>query len=115
MKEIYLCSLQELSKKKSIIKWVDEIKDEIIVFYDKENKVKVFSSICPHFGGELIYDNIENNLKCKWHGWKFETLDVTCINNSIRTKAKKIEFQIDPNPIENYKYKVDNDLIYIIL
>jgi nitrite reductase/ring-hydroxylating ferredoxin subunit len=115
MKKIYLCSLEELSKNKSIIKWVDEIKDEVVVFHDKENKLKVFSSICPHFGGELIYDNIEKNLRCKWHGWKFETSNGTCINNSVRTRAKQIEFKIDPDPITNYKNDVFNKLIYLIL
>jgi nitrite reductase/ring-hydroxylating ferredoxin subunit len=51
MKKILLCSIDEINKKKYFIKFIDEIKDEVIAFIDKEtNQIKLFSSICPHFG-----------------------------------------------------------------
>ena len=38
MKQIYLLDKQELIKKKYFIKFIDDIKDEVIVFIDKNNK-----------------------------------------------------------------------------
>ena len=115
MNRIYLCSLEELVQKRSIIKWIDEIKDEVIIFYDREKKLKIFSSICPHFGGELIYDYKKKFLRCKWHGWKFNTSDGKCINNSMRTRANELKFEIDPHPITNYKSSVSESQVYLIL
>ena len=115
MKKIYICNLKELNQKKSLIKWIDEIKDEVIVFYNSQNELKVFSSVCPHFGGELIFDQKENNLRCKWHGWKFNISNGNCINNITRIKLREIKFEIDPNPIKQYKNHVSENSVYLIL
>ena len=61
--KIFVCSKKEILKKKYINIWVEQWKDEIIVFLDKKDKIKVFSSICPHFGGEIIFDEITNELE----------------------------------------------------
>ena len=71
MQEILICSLNELKVKKYIIKNVDEWKDELIVFGDTKDSIKIFSSICPHFGGEIILHKSNKFLTCKWHAWKF--------------------------------------------
>ena len=50
--------MNELINKSYIIRWVEEWKDELIIFKDcNTDKLKIYSSICPHFGGEIIFDN----------------------------------------------------------
>lgn len=51
-----------------MIKYIDEIKEEVIIFEDVNKKIKIFSSICPHFGGEINFIKSKNKFKCKWHG-----------------------------------------------
>ena len=62
-----------------------ELKDEIIGFIDQETKeIKIFSSICPHFGGEIYFSGADNSLKCKWHGWKFCKNTGKCLTFPIK-------------------------------
>lgn len=65
------CSLTELKSQKKITKFIDELKDEISVFW-MSGKPKAVSTVCPHFGGEFDYDPKHERLRCKWHGWKFD-------------------------------------------
>ena len=55
-----------------------KIRDEVIVFINNE-KIYVKSSICPHFGGPISYNNDEENLYCAWHGLKF-SIEGKCLN-----------------------------------
>ena len=102
-KKLYFCSLDDLKKKKYIVKFFDSINDELIIFIDKYQKVKIFSSICPHFGGEIIYNDIKNLLQCKWHGWKFDKNTGKCLSYPIRSK------------LNEYEFKQENNKIYIIV
>ena len=102
MKKIYLCKLNELVQKEYIIKWIDEIKDEIIIFYDNKKKLKIFSSICPHFGGEIFLDKT-NKLRCKWHDWEFSSETGKCLTYPIRGKLKNYDFEVNPQPLKSYK------------
>ena len=40
------CTLKELKDNQYFIKWIDEWKDELIVFLNKSNKIIIKSSIC---------------------------------------------------------------------
>ena len=61
--KIFFCKVEEINIKGYIIKFLDELKDEIIAFVDKDTKkIKIFSSICPHFGGEIYYSDKDNLL-----------------------------------------------------
>ena len=115
MKKIFLCYFKDLKRKSAIIKWIDMIKDEVIIFVDKNNEIKIFSSICPHFGGNLIYDFKKKVIKCKWHGWEFDTKNGSCLSNSSRTKLNNLPLKIDPQPIKEYKNDIVDEKIYIVL
>ena len=108
MKKIFFTNFKCLKEKKYIIKFFEEIKDEVIIFLDKENNIKVFSSICPHFGGKIFYDFNHNKLICKWHNWKFCTYTGRCLTYPIKGKLNPYEFKIDPNPLKNYDVNIEN-------
>ena len=86
IKTFYLCNKKLLLNKNYFIKWIDEIKDEVIVFLDKSKNIKIFSSICAHFGGEIHFDTSKNELRCKWHNWKFCTKTGKCLTHPIKGK-----------------------------
>ena len=70
-KTFILCSLAELKERKQVTTWVEEFKDEISAFYIDE-EINVFSTICPHFGGDFDLNEKKCQLVCRWHGWKFD-------------------------------------------
>ncbi len=113
-KKLFLCNEDELQKSGFIIKYLEEINDEIIIFTDKDNKINIFSSICPHFGGEIYYDKKENYLKCKWHGWKFSKETGKCLSYPIKGKLNPYNFEVNPNKLNKYLYTQDNKNIFII-
>ena len=101
MLEKKICSLSELKSKNSIRLWIKDFKDEIIIFINN-NKIYVKSSICPHFGGPIAYDKVNNYLFCYWHGLQFTT-NGKCIN------------QKDFKPcLNSYNYELRDNSIYII-
>ena len=79
MEKIFICQANELSEKKSIIKYFDEIRDELILFKNAEGKIKCFSSVCPHVAGEVIYENCK--LRCRWHGLKFDNAEPSIVSS----------------------------------
>ena len=96
-----ICNLSQLQNKDYIRFWVDDFKDEIIIFINN-NKIYVKSSICPHFGGPIVYDKVNNYLFCYWHGLRFTT-NGKCIN------------QKDFKPcLNSYNYELRDNSIYII-
>ena len=98
MIKIKICNLSELGEKNYFIKWIDKIKDEIIVFRHS-NKIYVKSSICPHFGGPIAYNQNEQNLFCYWHGLKFSK-DGNCINQkSFKACLKSYNYELKKNYI----------------
>lgn len=113
-KKIFICNEDELKKKRFIIKFFEEIKDELIIFFDKNNKINVYSSICPHFGGEIVYDFQKDILKCKWHGWKFSKDTGKCLTHPIKGKLSLYNFQVNPNNLNNYLHTKEKNQIYIL-
>ena len=95
-----ICNLSELENKNYIKLWVNELKDEVIVFM-KNEKIYVKSSICPHFGGAISLDENNNYLTCYWHGLKF-SFDGKCLNNKNFRSC-----------LGNYEYELKNNNIYI--
>ena len=100
MIKIKICNLSQLKNKNFFIKWVDKIRDEVIVFINNE-KIYVKSSICPHFGGPISYNNDEENLYCAWHGLKF-SIEGKCLNQK-NFKAC----------LNNYDFELKDNYIYI--
>jgi len=61
----YLCNVTDLQDNDYLIFEINELKHEIIVFFwNEEKKIKIFSSICPHFGGNIIYKKNLSELYC---------------------------------------------------
>jgi nitrite reductase/ring-hydroxylating ferredoxin subunit len=113
MKKILLCNTKEIIKNKFYIKYIEELKDEIIAFFDDEQKnIKVFSSICPHFGGPLFYD--KKKIICKWHNWKFCKNSGKCLTYPIKATLDSYEFEVNPDPLKEYKSYINNNQLYII-
>ena len=115
MNKIFFCKIEEINIKGYIIKFLDELKDEIIAFVDKDTKkIKIFSSICPHFGGEIYYSDKDNLLKCKWHGWKFCEKTGKCLSFPIKGSLNLYNFKVEPNSLNQYESIIKKDEIYII-
>ena len=108
---LYVTSKDILLKERYIIKFYDELKDEVICFLDKDEKIKIYSSICPHFGGEIYYDKKNDYLRCKWHDWKFCKNTGKCLSYPI--KLNPYDFEVRPNNLKNYSVKLKNDEIYL--
>jgi nitrite reductase/ring-hydroxylating ferredoxin subunit len=116
MNKIHFCSIDEIKKKKYFVKFIQEIQDEIIAFIDKEtNEIKLFSSICPHFGGEIIYNEHENTLKCRWHDWKFCKNSGKCLSFPIKGALNPYNFEISPQNLNRYSNEIIDKNIYIII
>ena len=75
---------------------------DVFVLNMNNNKICVKSSICPHFGGPITYDKVNNYLFCYWHGLKF-TINGKCINQ----KDSKL-------CLNSYDYELKGNSIYII-
>ena len=115
MKEkIFICTIKDLKDSHYFIKWIDQWKDELIVFIDKSNQISIRSSICPHFGGEIIYDKKKNKLRCMWHNWEFSTETGKCLTFPIKGKLNPYDFEVDPNPLKNYEVVNKKNKIYAI-
>ena len=112
-KLIYFCEYKKLEKSNYIIKFFNELKDEIICFLDNKNNIKIYSSICPHFGGEIFYNQKENLLKCKWHDWKFCTKTGKCLSYPIKGMLNPYDFEIKPNNLKEYLVIKENEKIFI--
>jgi|TARA_B110000037_G_C17110320_1_gene501579 nitrite reductase/ring-hydroxylating ferredoxin subunit len=112
-KKIFIAEKKDLKEKHLIRKYFDVLKEEIILFLDKEEKIIIFSSICPHFGGEIYYDKNEDILRCSWHDWKFCKNSGKCLSYPIRGKLNPYAFEIDPNKLKKYSYSIEDDNIYL--
>ena len=75
---------------------------------------KIKSSICPHFGGEIIFDRKLDKLKCLWHDWKFCAQSGKCLSFPIKGQLNPYDFVVDPKPLKNYKIENKENKIYAI-
>lgn len=113
--KIFICEFKELKDKKYLIKWVDEWRDELIVFFNKHsNEIKIKSSICPHFGGEIVYDQKDESLRCLWHNWRFCTNSGKCLTYPIKGILNPYDFEVNPKPLKSYKVINSENKIYAI-
>ena len=115
VKNIYICSYNEVLIRPYIVKWIDKLKDEVVIFMDENQQIKIFSSICPHFGGEVIYDEKKKKLRCKWHGWNFCAKTGECTTYPIKAKLNTYDFKCEPGNLNNYNLKILEEKIYAVL
>ena len=113
-KKKYLTDLNTLKKNIFLNIWIEEWKDELIIFLNNKNEIKVFSSICPHFGGEIKYDKKNKLLKCSWHDWKFCPKNGTCLSYPIKGKLNPYDFDINPNDLKRYNLDIDGKKIFAV-
>jgi nitrite reductase/ring-hydroxylating ferredoxin subunit len=98
MKEkILLGSLEEIADN-PLVKYYEEIKDELIIFREADSKdIKIFSSICPHNGGPVNFTN--GKLVCTWHNYSYDSATGVCNNNKSKIRLCKKDYVIDGDSI----------------
>ena len=114
-KKIYLCDISDFNKDDYTNCWVEELRDEVILFKNHKNIIKIFSSICPHFGGNIFYNKKIQKLKCKWHDWSFCPDSGKCLTFPIKAELKKYDFTVNPHKLKAYDHINENNKIYLIL
>ena len=126
LKEIFFCRLQELKDKKKITIWNESLKDEISAFHANK-EIYVYSSICPHFGGEFEYNEKNLAIRCLWHGWKFNAETGKSItklenykkNSFIYKILKKEEKPMGCFPFDGelskYNFEVKDKILKIVI
>jgi nitrite reductase/ring-hydroxylating ferredoxin subunit len=93
------CSLKELQEKKILTKWIDSLRDELTAI-EKNGEVKIFSSICPHFGGEFYIDLKELKASCKWHKYQFDLKSGKCLSFSTCAPLRFYSHKIRDGNVE---------------
>ncbi len=96
-----LCKVSYLDDNEYFKSWVNEFKDEIIIF-KHNNKIYVKSAICPHFGGPISIDKKKDFLFCYWHGLRFGIEDGHCLNQKTFKPC-----------LTDYLYEIKKNYIYI--
>ncbi len=61
-----------------LIKLIPELRDELIFFRDENGKIRARSSICPHAGGDFQWCPKKRELRCRWHGLRFDVDGGAC-------------------------------------
>ena len=102
MTKVFVCKFEEILKDKYKVKFIEEWKDEIIAYIDVNKEIKIFSSVCPHFGGPILFNYNKNQLQCKWHAWKFCAKTGKCLSYAIKGHLRE------------YEHLVENDNLYIL-
>lgn len=92
MTSIPHCSMDELRRHKCVVKWVDELRDEVAAMLIDGNVV-VRSSVCPNLGGEFKFS--KGKLVCKWHGWEFDGQTGSCTNFKVATELRAYPFELE--------------------
>lgn len=125
--KIKLCSLSELREKRIVTKWIESIKDEISAFYVGDD-IKVFSTVCPHFGGDFEYHEKKCLLRCKWHGWKFDAKTGESLTDFFDYQETSIVRKIlqtgsgEPlgcfpyrGKLNEYRFEVNNEMLEVLV
>lgn len=110
MKKLFICNLS--SFKNYFIKYIDEIRDEIIVFKFND-EILVRSSICPHFGGEIYFDKKKSILRCRWHLWEFEPKTGKCLTYNVKSNVRDYSVKSFPKDLKKYDFYVEDDKIFL--
>ena len=104
MKKVFLCNYSDINSNDYVVAEVEDLKDEFIIFLNADMDIKIFSSVCPHFGGEIIYDKGRYILTCKWHAYKFSPDKGRCL-----TYPKNM-----PNLTE-YNSLIEEEKVFLVL
>ncbi len=91
--EVELCALADLRDGR-FTAWNDVLRDEVTVLKDRES-LRVFSSVCPHFGGEFDFDVSKGTARCRWHAWEFDLASGKCLSYPrMKTCLRHYNFEV---------------------
>ncbi|MEX1096836.1 MAG: Rieske 2Fe-2S domain-containing protein [Planctomycetales bacterium] len=85
-----VCTLEELKRRRSVIRWIDDLRDEVVLVW-LDGAPGAYSSVCPHFAGPLEPDFRSRTLYCPWHGWRFAMDDGRCLTHSMKCTVRRYE------------------------
>ena len=92
-------------------KWIEDNKEVIVIKY--KNEIKVFDSICPHFGGRLEFDNKDNaKLVCPFHGIMLFKLKIDCKQYTEFDQQDSWEIAQDMEHIDVLHKKTNYKIIF---
>lgn len=80
---LVFCSIDDLRRQRKITKWVEELRDELTALSLPDGEIIVTSSICLHMGGEFEVDWNTQQLRCRWHDWRFDIKTGECLSYSL--------------------------------
>lgn len=72
--------------------WDEARNDEILFIPSTENEPALeISTVCPHFGGPLNFEEDSETLHCPWHGWRFNARTGRCLNRETNVRLRLYE------------------------
>jgi nitrite reductase/ring-hydroxylating ferredoxin subunit len=89
-----LCGVEELRAAKRLTRWVEELRDELTALF-LDDGIRVLSTVCPHFGGELDGDGSSGELRCRWHGLRFDARTGSCRETRFKASLRRYEFALE--------------------
>jgi nitrite reductase/ring-hydroxylating ferredoxin subunit len=87
--KVFFCSLAELKTRGVVTRLMEDIRDEVTAVY-QDGQIRVFSSVCPHWGGEFRVTNGE--FRCLWHGRRYAVSDGRCLTHADETSLRPYAF-----------------------
>ena len=105
MNKTKIGTLKDLEPHNHFSKWVY---DHDILVFKRNEKIRAYSNICPHFGGPIGYHEIKKNksnkfvFTCLWHNLEFD------IENGVCVQSKNLKLREYDVIIED-----DNIMIYL--
>ena len=101
---ITFCSVEDLKREGSVIKFIEEWRDEISAFMVGE-AVFVVSTICLHFGGPLKLVSGTRKIRCEWHSWEFDLKSRKCLTYQTSACLRNYPFKFNENNLEVFLYE----------
>lgn len=69
------------------------------------------STLCPHMGGSIEFDNKNKEFLCPIHNWKFNQFSGECLNSSQNMSLIDLELSNNILWVEQHKIKKDEQII----
>ena len=87
-----LCPRDELRRAGTITRWLDDLRDEVTAV-ETDDGILAWSSICPHFGGRLVVRREAKELRCGWHGWRFDLATGACLTHATTCRLRRYQVE----------------------
>jgi nitrite reductase/ring-hydroxylating ferredoxin subunit len=80
-------NVSHLKERLGVPVFLDELRDEVVLV-NQEGTWRLFSTICPHFGGPLVVLS-DDEFRCYWHDWKFSSRTGECLNRKSGLRIRE--------------------------